>query len=257
VEPLVTENRFKLTIIVPAYNEEGWIKDTLCQYLDHFVPLYGPLFRLLVVLNGCTDMTESIVKELANKYSQLHYIEFGQPLGKGGAIIQGLKQASGDRICFVDADNMVGPADTAKLVSALDQYDVAISSRWLDQSRPDPRPLLRRMISVGARLWTRWFLGLRFMDTQCGAKAMRGDVASKLAELLTEPGWAFDIDLLVTATALGYRVVEVPVNWKHRQRGSKIRIFRDVPKALMATLRIRRKRAVLRTQRGASHPTTT
>lgn len=233
----------KVSVIIPACNEEHRIGPTLAEYLSYYAPLYGDGLEVLVVLNGCTDRTEDVVRGFQGQYPQLSFVLFPQRLGKGGAVLQGLRQALGEWVVFVDADNMVGPAEAARLLQSLGEVDMAIGSRWGAASRAaGRRSPLRALISVVVRLWVRWFLGLRYGDTQCGAKAMRGAVAHDLLSSVTEPGWAFDLDLLVCAERQGYRIREVPVAWHHVGRGSKVRPLRDLPSALGATFRIRLKR---------------
>jgi glycosyltransferase involved in cell wall biosynthesis len=229
-----------LSIVIPAYNEERRIGSTLQEYLDFYSSIHGNKLEVLVVLNGCQDGTEEVVLGLRRSFPQLKSVVFSQRLGKGGAVLQGLRRTHGELVAFVDADNMVGPLETAKLVGALEKWDIAIGSRSLEDDGAQPR--IRRLVSKGTRWWIRRFLGLRYQDTQCGAKALRGQVARQLAALVTETGWAFDLDLLVSAEAMGFSVTEIPVVWNHVQEDSKVDLLRDGPGALRAALRIRRKR---------------
>lgn len=232
----------KLSIIIPACNEEHRIGPTLDQYLSYYAPLYGDALEVLVVLNGCTDGTEAIVQHYQALYPQLHYLLYPPRLGKGGAVLEGFRVARGELVAFVDADNLVGPGEMAKLLESLEQADVAIGSRWLTRRHGGDRSVRRWLITRLVHLWVRWFLGLRYHDTQCGAKAIRSPTLQVLLLSLTERGWAFDLDLLVCAEREGFRVREVPVVWHHDERGSKVRPLKDLPSALWATLRIRRKR---------------
>lgn len=229
-----------LSIVIPAYNEERRIGLTLQAYMDFYSSILGDDLEVLVILNGCQDDTEKVVLGLSKSFPQLKSVVFSQRLGKGGAILQGLQRTQGELVAFVDADNMVGPLETANLLGALENWDIAIGSRSLDGGSTQPR--IRRMVSKLTRWWIRRFLGLLYEDTQCGAKALRGQVARKLAPIVTETGWAFDLDLLVSAEAMGFSVTEIPVVWSHVQEGSKVNLLRDGPVALRAALRIRRKR---------------
>jgi glycosyltransferase involved in cell wall biosynthesis len=191
---------------------------------------------LLVVLNGCTDGTAEVVEAQRRLCPQVRSLVYPQPLGKGGAVLEGLCDARGARIAVVDADNMVGPEETARLVDALDGSDIAIGWRRSGSSR---QPLLRRLASLLVRLWTRWFLGLPYHDTQCGAKALRGEAAALLAPRLRERGWALDVEMLVAARCLGLRVVELPVAWNHVREGSKLHLLGAGWEFLCATWRLR------------------
>ena len=239
----VSNTEVGLTIVVPAYNEEQRIEKTVEAYVRYFVSSFLGEFRILVVLNGCTDNTEEVVQKCSRAHSQVQYVNFQQKLGKGGAVIEGLKRATGRLICFVDADNMVEPQETAKLVRALEHYDVAIGSRWMskDPLRVD-RPWIRKVVSWLVRLVARLLLRLDYVDTQCGSKAFRSDALKIVLDDLSERGWAFDLDLLVCSEKKGLRVNEIPVVWKHVDEGSKVNFFADFPQELRSLIRIWRKR---------------
>ena len=233
----------ELSIVIPAYNEAERIRPTLKEYAGHFSALYGGDFEIVVVLNGCTDGTRSVVEELMADAPQLRLMEFAEPLGKGGAIWKGLGASTGSRLAFVDADNMVRAPETEKLLHELDRFDLAIASRFgPGASKGQTHPLLRRVASRAVRSWTGMLLGLPFRDTQCGSKTFRAVAWQAIAPHVHERGWAFDLDVLTIATRLGLTVAEVPVEWQHVAEGSKVQLWKAGPQLLLATLRIRRRR---------------
>jgi len=232
-----------LTIVIPAYNEERRIGSTLEAYAKCFSAIYGNSYIILVVLNGCVDRTEDEVAKLRAAYPQINYVVFPNKLGKGGALIEGFKLATGNVVCFVDADNMVEPPEAIKLVDAMNTTDVAIGNRWHKASRSrSHRPLQRRVLSVVVRLLVKYMLRLNYVDTQCGAKAIRRDALKLIIRDLSEKGWTFDLDFLVNANRYGLRVKEIPVQWGHVELDSKVRVFRDLPRDLMSGIRIWFKR---------------
>ena len=232
----------ELSIVMPAYNEGTRIAPTIREYVAHFTPLYGEAFEIVVVLNGCRDNTREVVEQAAKGSPAVRTIEFMRPLGKGGAIWEGLAVAHGQKLAFVDADNMVRAPEAEKLVRALDSYDVAIANRFDGVEEGGvSQPLLRRLITKLSRLWISGFLGLPYKDTQCGAKAFRTVAWRRIAPEVQERGWAFDLDVLAHVQRMGYDVAEVPVRWRHVVEGSKIRPWKDVPKTLLATVAIRRR----------------
>ena len=233
---------FDLSIIMPAYNEGARIEPTLREYLDYFGQTHGPRFEVVVVLNGCQDDTRQVVERVAQGSKSVRMIEFVQPLGKGGAIWEGLAVAHGSKLAFVDADNMVRAPEAEKLVRELDTYDVAIANRFAGvEEGGSSQPPLRKLISVWSRLWVRLFLGLPYEDTQCGAKAFRTTAWRRLAPAIQERSWAFDLDVLAHVQRLNLSVAEVPVRWRHVTEGSKVRPWKDVPRTLLSTLAIRRR----------------
>jgi glycosyltransferase involved in cell wall biosynthesis len=200
-------------------------------------------WELLVVLNGCNDGTEDVVLAAGRDCPAIRPIVFKEKLGKGGAILQGLSAATGDSVAFVDADNMVGPEETMKLLDALGIDDVAIGWRRPDLTLAAERqPRIRRMVSLALPLWARLFLRLPFHDPQCGAKAMRKDASVAMLPLLQEQGWALDLAMLMAARDLGLSVAEVPVAWLHVAEGSKIQLRQASWEVFVATWRLKFKR---------------
>ena len=230
----------ELSIIVPAYNEQDRIKPTLEEYLSSFSGTHKGQFEIIVVLNGCHDSTREVVASIQGSSQEVVLIEFENPLGKGGAIIQGMNSAQGSLIAYVDADNMVGAKETQKLIAALKKSDIAIADRFNGNQIGNTQPLIRRVISVCSRIWIKSFLGLPYSDTQCGAKAFKAVAWNKISAKVAETGWAFDLEVLAVAKKFNFSVAEIPVEWKHVAEGSKVRAWKDVPSTLWATLRIKK-----------------
>jgi dolichyl-phosphate beta-glucosyltransferase len=233
----------RLSIIVPAYNEEARIRPTLEEYATYFTRIYGDDYEIIVVMNGCTDDTRGVVESVQAHVPQLRLLEFPQPTGKGGAIMEGFAAAKGELFAFVDADNMVRAPQTERLVGALDDSDIVIGDRFGGRDLgAGGQPLYRQLIGKALRAWVRAFLRLPYSDTQCGAKAFRADGWRSIAPQVRERGWAFDLDVLVNARRRGLSVAEVPVEWKHVAEGSKVRAAQAGPEFLLATFRIRLRR---------------
>ncbi len=232
-----------LSIVIPAHNEEARIGPTLRAYAAAFNPGYGSRWELVVALNGCTDGTQRVVDAAASECPAIRWTVEDAVLGKGAAVRAGLREATGDRVAFVDADNMVGPGETRKLLDALDAHDAAVGWRKHDLAlEPQSRPWARRVVSGLSPMWSRRFLGLGVHDPQCGAKALRREALDALLPLLTETGWALDLELLLAARRLGMRVAEVPVAWRHVPEGSKVRLRQATPEVFRATWRLRFRR---------------
>ncbi len=228
-----------LSIVIPAYNEQERIRPTLEEYVEHFRSWYEGDFEIVVVLNGCRDNTRGVVEDVAASAPEVRLAEFAAPLGKGGALREGLALAEGSLILFVDADNMVRAPEAAKLVDALEEHDIAIGDRFHGEDEEGGKSRSRRFVSKASRLWVRRFLSLPYSDTQCGAKALRAEAWRTIAPHIRENGWAFDLDLLGHAERLGCSIVDVPVRWQHIAEGSKVQAWRDAPATFLATFRIR------------------
>src|SRR5690242_20961226 len=121
-----------LLLLIPAYNEEERIEPVLVEFAQYFETHYTGKFQLVVVLNGCRDNTLGVVRRVGEKYPSVSALEFQAPIGKGGALIEGLKLAPlADLIGYVDADGATGPKAFHDLVQRWQEADCVIGSRWL------------------------------------------------------------------------------------------------------------------------------
>lgn len=229
----------RLSIVIPAYNEETRIEGTLCRVLS-CVDERGWGAEVLVVDDGSTDHTIDIVQRWQGHDPRLHLIKNPGNRGKGYSVRNGLLQAAGEVVLFTDADLSAPMEEAEALVAALaDGADVAIGSRWLDRERQTiHQPLYRRFFGRCFNWLTRTVIGLPFKDTQCGFKAFRRDAAQVIFRLQTIERWGFDPEILFIARKLGYKIKEVPVTWGHDER-SRLSYLRDGMKMLEEIAEIR------------------
>jgi glycosyltransferase involved in cell wall biosynthesis len=214
-----------LEIVIPAHNEQHRISHTLTAYRSG---LLSPELQLTVALDDCTDATAEIVAEHAAEDCRVRAVSYPR-LGKGGVVAEAFRSSNADLVAFVDADCATPPGEIEVLVETIHATcaDIAIASRWHPSSiLPKPRSLGRRIASAGFSRAVRLLFELPFLDTQCGAKVMRRQAASRVVPLLSSRDFLFDVDLLVTARALGLKVAEVPTVWIDRD-GSRVRVARD------------------------------
>jgi len=221
-----------LSIVVPAYNEEGRIENAL-ERVFQCIEERGWDAEVLVVDDGSRDRTAAIVEAWMDRRPRLHLIKNRGNRGKGYSVRNGILQAAGDVVLFTDADLSAPMVEAERLIAALDAgADVAIGSRWLDRTRQTvQQPLYRQLFGRCFNWITRTAIGLPFKDTQCGFKAFKRDAAQLIFRLQTIERWGFDPEVLFIAGKLGFRVVEVPVTWGHDER-SRISYLRDGAKML-------------------------
>jgi glycosyltransferase involved in cell wall biosynthesis len=229
----------KLSIVIPAYNEEARIRPTLDAYTSFFGARYGKDVEFVVVVNGSRDRTEHIALEYAGKNPQVKVIVEPRAIGKGGAIMRGFEVAAGELVGFVDADNATLPDAFSDLVEHIGDAGVIIASRYIPGAKVSPRqPLARRIASRIFNRMIRILFKLPISDTQCGAKLLRGDAMRAALPHLGLTRWAFDVDLLFQLRRLGYRITEVPTTWSE-PGGSKLKIGRTSFEMFMAICRLR------------------
>lgn len=228
----------KLSIIIPAYNEEKRIGRTLEDYGSFFSKRYKKDFEIIAVLNGCRDNTLGVVKNYGERYPQLKYRDFKKG-GKGFAITEGFKVARGDLIGFTDADDSTSAAEFNKLIGRINGYSGIIGSRWIRGAIVSPKqPISRRIASRGFNWLVKLFFGMKYYDTQCGAKLFKKNVVKKVLPKLGVTEWAFDIDLLYQMKLKGLKTAEVPIRWQDSEGGS-LKVPRTTVKMFLAIVRLR------------------
>lgn len=219
----------KISIIIPAYNEEGRIERTMRAYHQFFSEKERQTnlaFELIIALNGCKDNTIGVVERVRNDLSS-HITIINLPqAGKGLAIKAGFANAlskQNDLIGFVDADMATEPTAFYDLVTNISDADGAIASRYMPGAKITPeRPAYKRW---GSRIIYEpyvWLLfGLSYYDYQCGAKLFKRAVIECVTPQLTVTQWAFDVELLYLCKKNGFIIKEVPTVW-HDQADSKL-----------------------------------
>jgi len=237
----------KLSIVIPAHNEEKRIKKTLTSYCKYF----GLLKKekniktdFIVVLNGCTDNTKAIVTNIQKENSNIKIIGL-QESGKGLAVTAGFKEAAkenNDFIGFVDADMATYPQYFYQLIKKSENKDVIFASRYMKKSKIIPkRPFIK---TWGRELifnpLVRMLMGIGFRDFQCGAKVFRPHVIKEILPHITMKDWAFDVELLYLSKKHGFSFKEIPTIWYDRA-GSKFDMIRAGSKMIGSIIKLRFK----------------
>jgi len=219
-----------LSIIIPAYNEESRLPETLSQVAE-FIASQPYETEVLIVNNNSTDRTEEIIQDYSSRVPQMKGLFEPQP-GKGAAVRCGMLQTRGDYAFMCDADLSMPIAEVNRfLPPILEGYDLAIASREAEEAVRFNEPLIRHL---GGRLMN-WLIQLTILpgleDTQCGFKCFSRAAAKDLFNHQTLVGWSFDIELLYLARIRGYSIREVAIPWYFHQE-SKIHALRDALKIL-------------------------
>lgn len=211
----------------------------LREYATHFADV-GEDFHLVVLLNGCRDNTLDVVKRVAQDHACIGWLEFEGRIGKGGALIEGLRLApTADLVGYVDADGATQPRAFEALVERIDDADCVIGSRWLPgavlhQSQSHRRQFASRVFHFIIQTLFR----MNIRDTQCGAKVMRREAVERVYENLCIADMAFDINLLYSLKQAGCTILEVPTEWTDKL-GSKVSLGRTSLTMLFSAIRVR------------------
>jgi glycosyltransferase involved in cell wall biosynthesis len=206
--------RVELSLVLPAYNEEESIEDSL-SLLERAIRAAGISYEVVVVDDGSLDETALRAVNYASRNGHVQVVTYRQNVGKGYAVRTGFARACGDAVAFVDSDLDINFRQLPSFVKALRYGDIVIASKRHPESAVDV-PLIRRVLSSGFNVLVRLLTGVSVGDTQTGLKAIRRSALVKILPRLSVKRHAFDVELLAVAHLMGLRVIEMPVNVRLR-----------------------------------------
>ena len=227
-----------ISVVIPTYDEEKRIEGSI-KTIEQYLQDSGFDYEIIVSDDGSTDKTLSAVRKIMVGNEKIKLV-VNEHKGKGGAVRAGILQSSGNLVLFTDADLSTPIEELDKLKEALDEgCDIAIASRDLPGSKilkhqSWGRELLGKFLNRIVQLL--YIPGI--FDAQCGFKLFKGKVVRELFSQQKINGFLFDVEVLYLAGKRGFKVVEVPVTWKHNEP-SKVSILWDLPKVLWDLINIR------------------
>jgi glycosyltransferase involved in cell wall biosynthesis len=226
-----------LSIIIPAYNEENRLPQSL-EEVARFVAGQPYPVEVIIVDNNSKDATGQIAAEFAGEFPYARAL-FEPRQGKGAAVRTGMLNGCGDYLIICDADFSMPVDEVPKFLPQNGNgYDVAIASREVPGARRIGEPEYRHLMGRIFNLIVRVLAIPRIQDTQCGFKSFRREVAREVFSLQTIDGWGFDVEVLFIALKRGYRLIEIPINWYYRPQ-SRISPLRDSIKMVLEVLKVR------------------
>ena len=233
--PIDTQPR--LSIVIPAYNEQERIVATIGAIASHVSDLGFP-WEMFIADDGSRDDTVNIVTALG--LANLVVLKAPKNGGKGSAVQRGMLAARGKFVLFADADNSTPIEEVSKLLQKLEGegYDVAVGSRAADGAEEGKKSFFRKVLSGGLRWIVKNIFRIGVKDTQCGFKMYTHEAAQKLHTKQTIMGFSFDPEILYLAAKYGYKIAEVPVSWIDAP-GSKVDTRKEVQRFLRDLLKIK------------------
>jgi len=207
----VSEHPGLVSVVIPAFNEEESVEKCLRETVAALNEL-GCRYEVVLVDDGSEDGTVELARAAASRLPHVRVIGHEVNNGKGSALIRGALAAHGDLVLFVDADLEVHPRQLDLLYKRLvaDGADIVIGSKLHPESSID-YPWRRRALSRAYYLVVRALFGLPVHDTQTGLKLYRRAVLERIVPRLLVKRFAHDLEALVVAHRLGYRIAEAPV----------------------------------------------
>jgi len=207
----------KLSVVIPAYNEERRLPKTL-KSIGSYLKNQEYEYEIVVVNDGSKDRTADVVRSLSSEINNLRLIDNKENHGKGFVVRQGLIESLGDYRLFTDADNSTSVDHIEKMWPEFERgFDIILGSREMKESVLDPpQPSFRRMTGAAFRLLTNIFVGLwKIRDTQCGFKGFTKDSVEDVLPRCKIDRFSFDAEILVVAKKLNYRIKEIPITWEN------------------------------------------
>ena len=234
----MVDDKPKLSIVVPAYNEQKRLKRYLPAFLNFPRKVNFPV-EVVFVDDGSLDSTAQIIEEAIKGKENFHLVRLPQNRGKGGAIKEGMLRARGEFRLFADADNATPIEQATRLLAEGRDYEVVIASRYIKGARIlRKQPLLRVLGGRFLNLLSRLVLLPGIADTQCGFKLLSAEAVKRIFPRTRLENFSFDLEVLAIAKSLGYRIKEVPVEWRDDPHGT-VNPVRDGLRFLKDLLRIR------------------
>ena len=214
-----------LSIVIPAYNEESRIAQTLDTVVG-YVEDRGYSWEVVVADDGSQDGTAGLVEAFAGENPNVRLVRLSHR-GKGWAVKWGMLEAQGQYRFIADADLSM-PIERLEmfLPPALSEFDIAIGSREAPGSRRFDEPMRRHLMGRMFNRMVRLLAVRGFSDTQCGFKCFEAHAAETLFPMQLARGFGFDVEVLFLAQRLGMRIKEIPIDWYYHE-GSKVKPLRD------------------------------
>lgn len=232
----------KLSVIIPAYNEEAILRETVRTLSDALtdMQLRGIFddFEMIFVSDGSSDTTPALLDEAQKQYPLLRACIYTPNRGKGYAVRTGILASDGDLVLYTDCDLAYGTDVIEAAVRQLGDTgaDVLIGSRAIHPEGYAGYTPLRKLASVLYLKFLCIAAGFRLSDSQAGFKALRGEVGRHIFARCEIDRFAFDMEMLMRAQKAGYSVTELPVKIVNHRDSSihlvrdSIRMLRDIAK---------------------------
>lgn len=227
-----------LSVVIPIYNEQTIIKNTIYNISNYFLKLNKIEFEIIVINDGSNDNSKEILTKL--EFTNLIVLDNHTNLGKGAALKKGVEVARGDVVLFTDADLSTPIKHFDDLYKKyLEGFDIVIGSR----SKKDSNILIKQNLIriIAGRLFNytvRCILNIKYSDTQCGFKLFDTKIIKKVVKHSIINKFAIDAEILFLAKKLNYKVYEKGVFWLNNKNTS-VKLISDSINMFCDLLKIR------------------
>ena len=231
----------EISMIVPAYNEDALIQDTL-KGLRSYLSTRPETFEILVVDDGSRDNTVVLIEEWQKSNDvRLKLLLNKVNRGKGFSVRRGVQESCGSYVIFIDADLPYELHALDDFLAALrNGHDLAVGSRVLPDSEVRGVSALRYFAGQVFSWLEQSVLATGLADTQCGFKAFTSSAAKEIFRRVTIDWFGFDVEMIYIARKLKYSIQPIAVQMIDRHRASRVRLVADSIKMFANLFTIRR-----------------
>ena len=218
-----------LSIVIPAYNEQSCIKESLIK-IYNYLTTQKLLSEIIIVNDGSNDKTLDNINNFKNNnqnpMDNLLIVNNEKNIGKGYSVRKGVLFSKGDYVLFTDADLSTPIDELAKLFSFIKEgYNIVIGSRDLPGSKIIVRQhIIRESMGKFFNYLVRKIMKFKYRDTQCGFKIFDRKSVNLIFPYLKINDFSFDVEILYLAERLGLKVIEAPITWNN-SKDSKVKIL--------------------------------
>ena len=213
-----------LSIVIPAYNEDSRIANTLVKIRD-YLDRQDYLSEIIVVSDGCTDSTDLCATESLKNWPHFRLLSRVENKGKGYSVREGILHSRGQLILFTDADLSTPIEELDNFLPLADEFAVLIGSRALPESNIQVRQsFFREYMGKTFNLFVQLLVLRGIRDTQCGFKLFHKQSALDIFSRIHLKGFGFDVEALFVTKKLGYSIKQLPVVWRNSPE-SHVHVF--------------------------------
>lgn len=208
----------KLSVVIPAHNEEGCIEKTALELIKEIEAKQVP-YELVIVNDNSSDNTPAILNKLKQEHNAVRVINSADPKGFGRAIRVGLSNVQGDVVVICMGDGSDDPTDVIKYYNKiLEGYDCAFGSRFLKGSKVSGYPIVKLLINRLGNKLIQFLFQIKYNDVSNAFKAYRAEVIRAVQPLVSQY-FNITVEIPLKAIIRGYSYAVVPINWRGRKSG--------------------------------------
>ncbi len=205
----------KVNVTIPVYNEEKVLEQSISSLHEFLTKEFTDFdWEIVIADNASIDNTLNVAKSLKEKFSKVDYIHLDQK-GRGRALKKTWTESDADIVSYMDVDLSTNLSHFPEMIRGMVKggYEIATGSRLMRGSRTK-RSFKREFISRSYNLMIKSMFFTKFSDAQCGFKAVTRNIVNRIIDPYVEDtGWFFDSELLIIGEKLGFKILDVPVEW--------------------------------------------